>query len=115
MTSTQRTTEMPATPGSADLRRSAFAAEQALCTFRCRRENNRHARPARPQAFSLIELMLAMGLLAVAMSMVAALFPVAVTQSKEANDNTFATLISQNAEAIVKAKLTYPLGLGLIL
>jgi len=55
--------------------------------------------------FSLIELILAMGLFAVGMAMIAAMFPVAIVQSKQANQQTLAILIGENAEAIIKTKL----------
>ena len=65
--------------------------------------------------FTLIEIMLAMGIMAVGMAMVAALFPAAILQSKDADHYTKSVLISRNAEAVICAEANYAgffVGLG---
>jgi len=53
--------------------------------------------------FTLIEILLALGIMAFALSMIAAVFPVAILQSKQADRATMATLIGENAQAVIKA------------
>lgn len=55
--------------------------------------------------FTLIEIMLAMGILAIGLVMVGAAFPTAIQQSKETAEDTAATLIFNNAVAICRDKL----------
>lgn len=57
--------------------------------------------------FSLIELMIAIGILAVGAAMVASAFPVAMMENKESVEHTMAALISEDALAICRNKLRH--------
>jgi type II secretory pathway pseudopilin PulG len=61
---------------------------------------------AAARAFTLIELLLALGLFTVSIAMVACLFPAAIFQAKAADEHTMASIISQNAMATIRARLT---------
>ena len=57
--------------------------------------------------FSLIELMIAIGILAIGGAMVASAFPVAMMENKESVEYTMAALVSENALAICRNKLRH--------
>ena len=63
------------------------------------------------RGFSLIEIMLALGVLGVGMVMVAAIFPAAIYQTRAADRTTHAILICENARAILTMKATHT-GMG---
>jgi len=57
--------------------------------------------------FSLIELMVAIGILAIGAAMIASAFPVAMMENKESVEHTMAALVSENALAICHNKLRH--------
>jgi prepilin-type N-terminal cleavage/methylation domain-containing protein len=57
--------------------------------------------------FSLVELMMSLGILVVGLSMVATAFPTAMMANKLSVADTSATMISENAAAICRAKLSH--------
>jgi prepilin-type N-terminal cleavage/methylation domain-containing protein len=56
-----------------------------------------------PRGFSLTEIMMAVGILGVGMTMVATIFPVAVDQTRRANDSTMAALCARSTAALIRA------------
>lgn len=60
-----------------------------------------------PGGFTLIEIMLALGVLGVGMIMVAAVFPAAIYQTRAADRTTHSILICDNARAILQLKATH--------
>ena len=60
--------------------------------------------------FSLIELLISMGILVVGLVMAGTLFPAAIKQTGRSVDDTIGTIICQNALAVAKAKLTHTTG-----
>ena len=68
-----------------------------------RRRGSRRLARRGGAGFTLIEILLALGILAFALSMVAAVFPVAILQAKQADRTTMDTLIAENALAVIKA------------
>ena len=70
-----------------------------------RKPRKRH-QPGRA-GFSLIELLISMGILVVGLVMAGTLFPAAIKQTSRSVDDTIGTIICQNALAVAKAKLTY--------
>lgn len=58
------------------------------------------------RGFTLIELLLALGLFTVSVAMVACLFPAAIFQAKTADEHTMASIISQNAMATIRARMS---------
>ncbi len=62
-------------------------------------------RPGR-SGFTLIEIMLALGVLGVGMVMVATIFPAAIHQTRQSDRNTKALLIADNARTVLSMKLT---------
>lgn len=64
-------------------------------------------RPHGRAGFSLVELMLAMGILAIGMTMVATAFPTAILQTQRSAAETTGGLIAENAEAIIRARLNH--------
>lgn len=63
-------------------------------------------RPGR-SGFTLIEIMLALGVLGVGMVMVATVFPAAIHQTRQSDRNTKAVLIAGNARTVLSMKLTH--------
>ena len=57
--------------------------------------------------FSLIELMIAIGILAIGAAMVASAFPVAMLENKESVEYTMTALVSENALAICRNRLPH--------
>jgi prepilin-type N-terminal cleavage/methylation domain-containing protein len=62
--------------------------------------------PARRAAFSLVELMIALGVLAIGIAMVAGLFPAAIKQTEISYNDAVGTIIAQNGLAMARATLT---------
>lgn len=58
-------------------------------------------------AFTLVELMIALGILAIGLTMIATAFPTGVRNVNDAWDDTMVTLIAENGLAITRAKLTH--------
>jgi len=58
----------------------------------------------RRRGFSLTEILMAVGILGIGMTMVASIFPVAVDQTRRANDTTMAALCARSAAAIMRAR-----------
>jgi len=56
--------------------------------------------------FSLVELMIALGILGIGFAMAAALFPAALKQTELSYNDTIGTIIAQNGLAIARATLT---------
>jgi prepilin-type N-terminal cleavage/methylation domain-containing protein len=56
------------------------------------------------RGFSLTEILMAVGILGVGMTMVASIFPVAVDQTRRANDTTMAALCARSAAAVMRAR-----------
>jgi len=61
--------------------------------------------PARRAAFSLVELMIALGVLAIGIAMVAGLFPAAIKQTEISYNDAVGTIIAQNGLAMARATL----------
>lgn len=61
---------------------------------------------ARRAGFSLVELILALGVLAIGMAMAAALFPAAIKLNEQSTRDSVGTIIAQNGLAIARAVLT---------
>ena len=67
-----------------------------------------HRRPQRRRAgFSLIELLVSMGIMVIGLVMAGTLFPAAIKQTSRSTDDTIGTIICQNALAVAKARLTH--------
>ncbi|NLF32348.1 MAG: prepilin-type N-terminal cleavage/methylation domain-containing protein [Planctomycetes bacterium] len=64
----------------------------------------------RNAGFTLIEIMLALGVLGVGMVMIAAIFPAAAYQTREADKTTHAILICDNARTILQLKAMHENG-----
>ena len=64
-------------------------------------------KPHNKTGFSLVELMMSLGILVVGRSMVATTFPTAMMANKLSVADTSATMISENAAAICQAKLSH--------
>ncbi len=64
--------------------------------------------------FSLVELMMSLGILVVGLSMVATAFPTAMLETKLSVADTSATMVSENAVAICRAKLRHNTIKGLV-
>ena len=62
--------------------------------------------PTRTAAFSLAELMIALGVLAIGIAMVAGLFPAAIKQTEFSYNDSVGTIIAQNGLAMAKATLS---------
>jgi len=81
----------------------------SLATFRpCRlgREDPpRTGRTAGPGAFSLAELMIALGILGIGIAMVAVLFPAALKQTEASYNDSIGTIIAQNGLAVARTML----------
>lgn len=70
-----------------------------------------HRRPQRSRAgFSLIELLVSMGIMVIGLVMAGTLFPAAIKQTSRSTDDTIGTIICQNALAVAKARLTHTSG-----
>lgn len=65
-------------------------------------------RPDQP-GFSLIELMMAIGILAIGAAMVASAFPLAMLENKESVEHTMGAMVAENALAICRNKLRHSL------
>ena len=59
--------------------------------------------------FSLIELMIAIGILAIGAAMVASAFPVAMLENKESIEHTMGAVVAENALAICRNRLRHSL------
>ena len=57
--------------------------------------------------FSLVELMIAIGILAIGAAMIASAFPVAMLENQESVEHTIAAVVSENALAICRNKLRH--------
>lgn len=62
--------------------------------------------PAPRRGFTLIEIMLALGVLGIGMVMVASIFPAAIKQTQTSDRNTKAMVIADNARAILEMHLS---------
>jgi len=72
----------------------------AIVTVRCRRRRPAiGARAGVRRAFSLLEIMIAIGILGIGLVMVAAIFPVALDQHRRSTDDVMGNLVAANAEA----------------
>jgi len=56
-----------------------------------------------PRGMTLVDLLLALGILAVGLSMIATVFPVAAEQTRDALDQSMAVVVARNAEATLRA------------
>lgn len=61
----------------------------------------------RRAGFTLVELMLAIGILGVGLVMIGTAFPSAMLENKQSMDDTMATLVGQNAVAIARTRLRH--------
>jgi len=61
----------------------------------------------RRNGFTLVELMVAIGILAIGAAMVASVFPVAMLENKKSVEHTMGALISENALALCRQKLRH--------
>jgi prepilin-type N-terminal cleavage/methylation domain-containing protein len=59
---------------------------------------------SRRRAFTLTEILMAVGILGVGLSMVASVFPVAVDQSRRSTESTMAALCARSAAAVMRAR-----------
>jgi len=58
-------------------------------------------------AFSLVELMIALGVMGVGLVLIASVFPAAMMKNKESISDTMATIIAENAVAVCRARLSH--------
>jgi prepilin-type N-terminal cleavage/methylation domain-containing protein len=58
------------------------------------------------RGFSLTEILMAVGILGIGLTMVASIFPVAVDQTRRANESTMAALCARSAAATIRATRT---------
>ena len=65
-------------------------------------------RPDQP-GFSLIELMIAIGILAIGAAMIASAFPIAMLENKESIEHTMGAVVAENALAICRNRLRHSL------
>jgi len=75
----------------------------------CPRRPNRCAgspRRRRPGGFTLAEVLIAIGLMGVGLTMAAALFPAAIKEHQKSYNDAVGTFICENAFAVAKTKLT---------
>src|SRR5947208_1825922 len=56
-------------------------------------------------AFTLLELMIAVGILGVGLTMVAAVFPVALSQHRDASDISLSQRVATKSQAVLQARL----------
>lgn len=69
--------------------------------------NMQNCRPRRPsKGFTLAEILIALGILAIGMSMVAAIFPAAMEFNRRSNNSTLGTIICENGLALSEMMLT---------
>jgi prepilin-type N-terminal cleavage/methylation domain-containing protein len=59
------------------------------------------------RAFSLVELMMALGILTVGATMIASAFPVAMVENKASIEATTGTIVAENALAICRIRLSH--------
>ena len=62
-------------------------------------------RPKANGGFTLVELMIALGILAFALPMIGTAFLAGMVENKESNDNTMLTLVAENAISIASSRL----------
>lgn len=60
-------------------------------------------RPHRPTAFSLVEVLIAIGIMGVGISMAAVMFPAAIKENTTSTYNSMSTMLCQNGLALVQA------------
>jgi prepilin-type N-terminal cleavage/methylation domain-containing protein len=60
------------------------------------------------KGYSLIELMIAIGIMGVGLVMAAALFPAGIRETELSRNDTLGTMIADNGVALLKAKLRHP-------
>ena len=70
------------------------------------RDRESSSRQRRRGGFTLTEVMLALGILAIGMSMVAAVFPAALEYNRASNNSTLGTIICENALVLSEMMLT---------
>lgn len=73
---------------------------------------NRIMQKSRHAAFTLVEVLIAIAILGVGLIMVASIFPVAATWTRQAAEETVASQVALNAMNIMKTKLTQTAGLA---
>lgn len=81
-----------------------------------RRTNGSYSRRAYPGAgkrpgragFTLMEILIAVAVTGIGMSMISCLFPLAIKEHQTAVENTVGTMMCKNGLAMVKARLSYP-------
>lgn len=61
---------------------------------------------ARRRGFSLTEILMAVGILGIGMTMVASIYPVAIDQTRRGTDATMAALCARSMAALIRAKRT---------
>lgn len=69
--------------------------------------NMQNCRPRRPsKGFTLAEILIALGILAIGMSMVAALFPAAMEFNRRSTNSTLGTMICENGMVMAELEIT---------
>jgi len=63
--------------------------------------------PGRATGFTLVEVMTALGLLAIALPMIAAAFISGMVENRESVENTMTTLLAENAIAVLRCGVTH--------
>ena len=66
----------------------------------------RRRSPRASRAFTLVELLIAIAILGVGITMAAALFPTAIKQNERSANDTIGMIVAKNALAVAKAKVT---------
>lgn len=101
--------ERPQGPFPAGGRSERGSAPRLAATLRSRFGVQQEEKGVTPQkrgrsGFTLTEILMAIGILGVGMTMVATIFPVAVDQSRRARDTTMAALCARSAVAVLRAR-----------
>jgi len=79
-----------------------------MTVHQCNRVTGHRTSNLRPQgAFTLAELLIAVAVLGVGLSMVASLFPAALRENQRSTDDVLGSIICQNGLAVVKSKVTH--------